>query len=127
MDNSSTKEENEMKKIKHYYSSYMQQYEAGDEALLTKSDLLEWYSKTGVKLHTEMQPDPYSSWNTTQVAYTWEFVEEEKLPRWFVYIGSEEVDINQDTVSLESSESKSVNWHPNWKQLDHKRQVPVRK
>ncbi len=124
-----------MKKIKHYYSSYMQQYEAGNEALLSKSDLLEWYSKTGVKLHTEMQPDPYSScsvgigtdWNTTQVAYTWEFVEEEKLPRWFFYIGSEEVDIDQDTVSLESSESKSVNWHPNWKQLDHKRQVPVRK
>ena len=49
MDNPSTKEENEMKKIKHYYSSYMQQYEAGNEALLSKSDLLEWYSKTGVK------------------------------------------------------------------------------
>ena len=116
-----------MKKVKHYYSSYMQQYEAGDEALLTKSDLLEWYSKTGVKLHTEMQPDTSSNYKTTQVAYTWEFVEEEKLPRWFVYIGSEEVDINQDTVSVESSKSKPVNWQPNWKGLDYKRQVPMRK
>jgi hypothetical protein len=116
-----------MKKIKHYYSSYMQQYEAGDEALLTKSDLLEWYSKTGVKLHTEMQPDQYSNSDTTQVAYTWEFVEEEKVPRWFFYVGSEEVDINQDTVSVESSKSKPVNWQPNWKGLDYKRQVPKRR
>ena len=116
-----------MKKTKHYYSSYMQQYEAGDAALLTKSDLLEWYSKTGVKLHTEMQSDQYSSYDTTQVAYTWEFVEEEKLRRWFVYVGSEEVDINQDTVSVESSKSKPVNWQPNWKGLDYKRQVPMRK
>ena len=112
-----------MKKVKHYYSSYMQQYEAGDEALLTKSDLLEWYSKTGVKLHTEMQPDQYSNSDTTQVAYTWEFVEEEKLPRWFVYVGSEEVDIDQDIVSVESSESKPVNWQSNWKGLDKKRVI----
>ena len=116
-----------MKKTKYYYWSYMQQFENGDEGLLTKSDFLEWYSKTGVKLHTEMQSDQYSSYDTTQVAYTWEFVEEEKLPRWFVYVGSEEVDINQDTVSVESSKSKPVNWQPNWKGLDYKRQVPMRK
>ena len=110
-----------MKKTKYYYWSYMQQYEAGDEALLTKSDLLEWYSKTGVKLHTEMQPDPYSTYKTTQVAYTWEFVEQEKLPDWFFYIGSDEVEIDQDIAELDQSKSKPVNWQPNWKNLEKRK------
>ena len=30
-------------------------------------------------------------------------------------------------MAVVTSESKSVNWHPNWKQLDYKRQVPRRK
>ena len=116
-----------MKKTKYYYWSYMQQFENGDEGLLTKSDFLEWYSKTGVKLYTEMHDDPQYPGLQRQVGYTWEFVEEEDLPPWFFYMGSEEVDINQDTVSVESSKSKPVNWQPNWKGLDYKRQVPVRK
>ena len=96
----------------------MQQYEAGDEALLTKDEILDWYAKTGVKLHTEMRPDIVSSYETSQFGYTWEFVDEENLPRWFFYVGSEEVDINQESVSLESSEAKPVNWQVKWKNLE---------
>ena len=119
-----------MKKTKYYYWSYMQQYEIGDDRLLTKDDLLEFYSKTGVKLHTEMHDDPWApkkSGLQRQVGYTWEYVEEENLPKWFFLLKSYEVEIDQDTVELDQSESKSVNWQPNWKGLDYKRQVPMRK
>ncbi len=116
-----------MTKTKYYYWSYMQQYENRDEGLLTKDDLLEFYSKTGVKLYTEMHDDPLNPGSQRQVGYTWKYVEEENLPEWFFFMKSYEVEIDQDTVELDQSKSNPVNWQPNWKGLDYKRQVPERK
>ena len=110
-----------MKKTKYYYWSYMQQYENGDEGLLTKNDLLEFYSKTGVKLHTEMHDDPQYPGLQRQVGYTWEYVDEENLPRWFFPMKSYEVEIDQDIVELDQSKSKPVNWQPNWKDLEKRK------
>ena len=110
-----------MTKTKYYYWSYMQQYENGDEGLLTKNDLLEFYSKTGVKLHTEMCDDPNYPGLQRQVGYTWEYVEEENLPRWFFFMKSYEVEIDQDIFELDQSKSKPVNWQPNWKDLEKRK------
>ena len=106
-----------MKKTKYLYSSYMQHYEC--DGKLDKSDLLEFYSKTGVKLHTEMYTDEYGQ--TEQIGYTWEYVENEDLPRWYVYLGPIDVEIDQDPVELDQSNSKPVNWQPNWKNLEKRK------
>ena len=103
-----------MKKTKHYYQSYSQHYEIGDEALMTKNDLLGWYSETGVKPHTEM-------YKNEQYVYTWEFVEEKNLPQFFVYIGSVDADLNRDIDKLDRSESMSNIWPVNWKNLEKRK------
>ena len=95
MDNRSTSEEIQMKKTKYYYSSYMQQYEAGDEAYLTRSEILNFYEQTGVKLHVEIK-------DQREIGYTWEFVEDDKLPQFFQFVGSEEVEIKDEVIKLES-------------------------
>ena len=83
-----------MKKIKHYYSSYMQTYDDG----LSRDDLLKFYSKTGVELHVERVKVTHNFTNGSyeeleEVAYTWEYVEKENLPIWFTYIGSVDEEI----------------------------------
>ncbi len=111
-----------MKKTKYCYSSFMQHYEAGDQALLTKGDLLEFYSKTGVKLHVEMA-SVYG--NIEQIGYTWEYVEDENLPKWFVYLGPIDVEIEDEVIKLES-----VNKYENgmnWKNVNRSPNARLRK
>ena len=73
----------------------MQEYEAGDEAYLTRREILNFYEQTGVKLHVEIK-------DQREIGYTWEFVEDDKLPRFFLYVGSEEVEIKDEVIKLES-------------------------
>ena len=103
-----------MKKSKYYYQSYFQKYESGNEALMSKNDLLDWHSKTGVKPHTEM-------YKKEQYVYTWKFVEEKDLPQYFIYIGSVDVDVNQDVDKFDRSESISDIWPVNWKNLEKRK------
>ena len=104
-----------MKKTKYYYSSYMQQYEAGDEAYLTGREILNFYEQTGVKLHVEIK-------DQREIGYTWEFVEDDKLPQFFLFVGSEEVEIKDEVIKLESFNRYKNGY--NWK--SHKKAMNAR-
>tara|TARA_B100001989_G_scaffold106821_1_gene74894 strand:- start:167 stop:607 length:441 start_codon:yes stop_codon:yes gene_type:complete len=95
-----------MKKTKYYYVSYYQQYEVGDEAYLTRREILNFYDQTGVKLHVEIK-------DQREIGYTWELVEDDKLPQFFQFVGSEEVDI-EPTVTVLPSHNRYKNGY-NWK------------
>lgn len=99
-----------MKKTKYYYVSYYQKYEVGDEAYLTRREILNFYDQTGVKLHVEMKP--YEG-RKIEMGYTWELVDDDKLPQFFQFVKSEEVDI-EPTVTVLPSHNRYKNGY-NWK------------
>ena len=102
-----------MKKTKYYYVSYYQQYEVGDEAYLTRREILNFYDQTGVKLHVEIK-------DQREIGYTWEFVEDDKLPQFFQFVGSEEVEIKPKITKLpmENRYKNGYNWKAHKKAMN---------
>tara|TARA_B100002052_G_scaffold205608_1_gene187894 strand:+ start:2354 stop:2821 length:468 start_codon:yes stop_codon:yes gene_type:complete len=117
-----------MKKTKYYYVSYYQQYEIGDAAYLTRREILNFYDQTGVKLHVEMKPceDPNINREEYEIGYTWEFVEDDKLPQFFQFVGSEEVDIKPTVTKLPSHNryKNGYNWKAHKKAMNPSLQKP---
>lgn len=106
-----------MKKTKYYYKHYRQTYEIGDEALLSKNDLVQFYSKTKVKLHTE-----WDSEDNEQIGYTWQYAGDgEDLPQFFFFVGSVDVEIDENVIKFDESKTEEVNWQPNWKNLEKRK------
>ena len=99
-----------MKKTKYYYVSSPVEYEIGAFAYLRKNDIQNFYDQTGVKLYVESRRIGNK---LAEMGFTWEFVEDDKLPQYFQFVESKEVDV-KETVTKLPKDDRFPNGY-NWK------------